>query len=138
MKADNIGIRILVDDFRKMFEFYHNVLGFEVNGEEDGNGVYVNFKTKNNTYISMFKKQNNLLYDGYTDIGKQIKSDYVTICINAEEPYDVDILYAELKEKGIETIGAPRNMLEWGFRCLWFRDPEGNMLEFGGPLKKLL
>lgn len=135
MNVNNVGIRILVDDFKTMFDFYHNLLGFEVNGDEDENGVYVNFKTGNGTYLSMFKKQNNLLYEGYADIGQQIKSDYVTITLSVKDDQNIDDLYKELKQKGIKTIGAPRNMTQWGFRCLWFRDPEGNMLEFGGPIE---
>lgn len=133
MKANNIGIRILVDDFKKCYDFYHDILGFEPNGEPGD--IYVNFKTGNGTYFSMFRKQNNVLYEGYEDIGKQIKSDYVTLTLSVDEEKDIDGLYEELLEMGVETIGAPRNMPQWGFRCLWLRDPEGNMLEFGGPLK---
>ena len=127
----DMGIRILVEDFPKCFDFYHDVLGYETTDCRDG--VYANF-TLDNAYFSIFKKQNCNMYHGYHDTGFQIRSDFATFCIGTDVE-DIDIVYHELKKKGVKFMGEPRNMPDWGYRCVWFRDPEGNMLELGGDIK---
>jgi len=37
--------------------------------------------------------------------------------------------FPELKEKGICFIGEPQTIKEWYMRCVYFRDPEGNLFE---------
>ena len=43
-------------------------------------------------------------------------------------PGDVDRCDAELRDAGIEPVSPPRNQ-PWGHRTLFFRDPDGNVLE---------
>ena len=43
-------------------------------------------------------------------------------------PGDVDRCAAELRQTGIELISAPQDQ-PWGHRTLFFRDPDGNVLE---------
>jgi catechol 2,3-dioxygenase-like lactoylglutathione lyase family enzyme len=43
-------------------------------------------------------------------------------------PPEVDACYTELLEKGVEILDAPRDQ-EYGHRTMFFRDPEGNILE---------
>lgn len=43
-------------------------------------------------------------------------------------PGDVDRCGAELRQMGIELISAPQDQ-PWGHRTLFFRDPDGNVLE---------
>lgn len=42
---------------------------------------------------------------------------------------DLDMDYLRLKEAGVEFLGEPQFIEEWGRRCIYFRDPEGNLLE---------
>lgn len=43
-------------------------------------------------------------------------------------PADVDRCAAELEAKGVAIVGAPTDQ-PWGHRTLFFRDPDGNVLE---------
>ncbi len=43
-------------------------------------------------------------------------------------PSDVDRCAAELEAKGVAIVGPPTNQA-WGHRTLFFRDPDGNVLE---------
>lgn len=43
-------------------------------------------------------------------------------------PADVEACYQELLAKGVEILDPPRDM-DYGHRTLFFRDPEGNILE---------
>ena len=42
---------------------------------------------------------------------------------------DLDGDYLRLKEAGVTFIGEPQFIEEWGMRCTYFRDPEGNLFE---------
>lgn len=52
--------------------------------------------------------------------------------IHFEVP-NVDVVYDELLERGVEFEHQPANM-PWGTRMAAFRDPEGNAIEIVGPL----
>ena len=43
-------------------------------------------------------------------------------------PADVDRCADELRERGVELLSTPRDQ-PWGHRTLFFRDPDGNVLE---------
>lgn len=43
-------------------------------------------------------------------------------------PGDVDRCAAELRERGVELLSTPQDQ-PWGHRTLFFRDPDGNVLE---------
>jgi catechol 2,3-dioxygenase-like lactoylglutathione lyase family enzyme len=124
-----IGARILVKDVAKMFDFYHGVLGYEVLwGEREG--VYISFRVKDEYAFAIFKKENMKLYEGYSDLDGS-KTDAVQLTIWSD---DLDQTYEDLKHK-IEFIGKPRNVDDWGMRCVLFRDPEGNLVEIAGDMK---
>lgn len=44
-------------------------------------------------------------------------------------PQAVDVCHAELEQKGVEILRAPTDLPEWRHRTLFFRDPEGSILE---------
>lgn len=124
-----IGARILVEDVKKCYDFYKDVLGYDVLfGDRDG--VYVSFMVEDEYAFAIFKKENMNLYKGYVDNGNG-KSDSVQLTIWSE---DLDQTYLELKDK-VDFIGAPRTMTEWGMRCVLLRDPEGNLIEIAGDIK---
>lgn len=133
MKPSKVIARLLVEDPRKSFEFYVNILGYEPLWDDGGN-VYLSVKLpgEDDPAIAFFAKNEMSTYQGYTDIGQQVKSDYVVLTLSVE---DLDGAYAELKAKGVEFMGEPRDIPEWTMRCVMLRDPEGNLIELSGPLK---
>lgn len=44
-------------------------------------------------------------------------------------PSELDECQAELIAKGVEMMGPPRDIPAWRHRALFFRDPEGNVIE---------
>lgn len=44
-------------------------------------------------------------------------------------PPEVDACHAELVAKGVPILRGPTDLPAWGHRTLFFRDPEGNILE---------
>ena len=127
--------RILVEDYKKMFDFYKDVLEYEVHwGNRDGS--YASFKTEGaeDPSFAIYTKDYSY-YEGYEDIGTQTKSDFVVLIMSHD---DVDEYCEYLKTKGIKFIGEPRDIYEWYCRVVLFRDPEGNLIEINGPYKDLL
>ncbi len=124
-----IGARILVEDVERAFDFYHDILGYEVLWGKRGD-VYVSFRVKDEYAFAIFKKENMKLYEGYSDTGVS-KSDSVQLTIWSD---DLDQTYLDLKDR-VEFIGAPRSIEPWGMRCVLLRDPEGNLIEIAGDTK---
>jgi glyoxylase I family protein len=44
-------------------------------------------------------------------------------------PPEVDKCHAELVAKGVPIVSPPKDLPEWRHRTLFFRDPEGNIIE---------
>ena len=133
MKPSGMGVRILVKDFSRMFDFYKDIMGYDVFWG-DRNTSYASFAVPGETKptFSIQQKEGYSEYKGYEDIGEQIKSDYIVLCLVQD---DIDNYYDYLKEKGIEFIGKPRDISDWYHRCVFFRDPEGNLIHIAGPMK---
>lgn len=129
----SVKARILVNDYKKMYDFYKDVMEYEVHWG-NRNGTYASFKVpgEESPDFAIYVKEDYRYYEGYKDIGNQNKSDYVVLCIECD---DVDKQYKYLKKKGVEFIGEPRDIPHWYYRVVLFRDPEGNLIDLGGPLK---
>ncbi len=135
MKPESgIAVRILVDDFKLMYDFYKETLEYDVLWG-DRNGTYASFciPGEDKPAFAIYVKKDYSYYKGYDDIGNQNKSDYIVLCMGCE---DVDKYYDYLKNKGVEFIGEPRDIPEWYYRVVLFRDPEGNLIDLGGPMKE--
>jgi len=132
MKPSKVIVRLLVEDVRTCFEFYVNNLGYEPLWD-DGGDVYLSCRLpgEDGPAIAFFAKSHMSKYAGYSDIGQQIRSDFAVITLGVD---DLDGTYAELKAKGVEFIGEPRDIPAWYMRCVMLRDPEGNLIEISGPL----
>ena len=44
-------------------------------------------------------------------------------------PSEIDEIQAELAAAGVDLLGPPRDIPAWGHRAIFFRDPEGNVIE---------
>ena len=127
MKLSEVGIRILVSDFQKCFDFYTQKLGLEVYWG-DRNGPFAAFKSDgaDKPCFSMFLAKNQYLYKGYTPLTGTGRTDQVIYVIPTD---NVDHDYKLLKDKGVSFFGEPQTINEWYMRCVYFRDPEGNLFE---------
>jgi predicted enzyme related to lactoylglutathione lyase len=53
-------------------------------------------------------------------------------CVIELEVYDVDAEYARLAKLGFPVVKPPATH-PWGRRSVWFRDPDGNIVNFHQP-----
>ena len=116
------GTLIVVDDCHKAFQFYHEMFGFELIQDNDGNmeltdGIYL----QEEKYWTAFTGKTPISHNN-----------------NAElyfEEADIEIFVKKLKERYPETeFVNPMMTHSWGQTVVRFHDPDGNLIEVGTPV----
>lgn len=115
---------IITNDVPRLTEFYKEILQIEPTGE----GNYIEFPTENGL-LSLFSIE---AMEQYAPNSAQTASNK-SIILEFEVP-DVDKEYDRLKETEIEWVMYPAN-LPWGIRAIYFRDPDGNLINFYSMIK---
>lgn len=127
MDLSKIGARVLVRDFQECFEFYTKKIGLNVFwGDENGPFAAFNADGFDVPCFSMFLLDNMHMYSAYRPLAGTGRTDQVVYVIPTD---NVDEDYRRLKEKGVCFMGEPQTIKEWYMRCVYFRDPEGNLFE---------
>lgn len=121
------SIRLLVNDFKKCFEFYSEKLGLKVTWG-DINDVYASFDIGLPTGLSIF--QSDLMIQAVNLLEKPITEKIGNKCVIEIQVESVDKTYHELKDRGVKFINSPMNMVEWHIRVVHLLDPENNLIEF--------
>lgn len=128
MNFNETTLRILVrGDYGECYDFYTEKLGL-IPVWGDRNGPYTSFAVSESMppCFAIFSGYAMSLYSGYEQPKTSIQPDTVVAMIPT---YDLDGDYARLKSLGVEFIGEPQTIKEWGMRCVYFRDTEGNLFE---------
>jgi predicted enzyme related to lactoylglutathione lyase len=122
--------RLLVKNFKECFLFYRDVMNFQATyGTEID--IYADFNTGTVT-LALFDRQAMSKAVGTSHLPYDVVAqDKVCIIFGVE---DVDAVYQQLKERGIQLLGPPENHPDWGIRTAHFRDPGGNLIEINQPL----
>jgi len=90
-------------------------------------------KTYRDNMSDFYNKGRNMYeYEGYAMPTGTTPTDTIEFCIPTD---NVDEDYKRLKDAGVEFIGEPQTIEDWGMRCVYFRDPEGNLLELSSDLQ---
>lgn len=128
MKFNEATIRVLVrKNYGECFDFYTEKIGLcAVWG--DRNGPYTSFAISKDAppCFAIFSGDNMSMFQGYEQPGGIVQPDTVVAVIPSE---DLDKDYEQLKNAGVHFWGEPQRIEEWGMRCTYFRDPEGNLFE---------
>jgi len=113
------GICLITSDVPALTEFYKKVLGVEAQGDS----IHAEVCT-HGTALSIFSLK------GMEDMapGSMQGSGHGSVTL-VFEVQDVDAEYEHLKALGVEFVLLPKNH-PWGYRSLWFRDPDGNIVDF--------
>ena len=113
------SICIITQDVRGLRDFYQNVL--EVAAE--GNDVFAVFSTPG-ADLSLFSTQSleEMVPGLMNDSG-------VGNCFLEFEVEDVDKEYERLKALNVKVVKPPTTQ-PWGLRSVWFRDIDGNLVNF--------
>ena len=108
---------ILCEDILLMKAFYHKVLDFEIHR---ANAEWIEMKVGS---VLLTLRKRGRSYDG----GKLPDSAGLQLAFRVA-PAEVEACYKELLLKQVEILDPPRDT-DYGHRTLFFKDPEGNILE---------
>lgn len=128
MKFNETTIRILVrKDYGECYDFYTEKLGL-IPVWGDRNGPYTSFAVSSDAppCFAIFSGQGLQLFPGYVQPAAGGQPDTV---VGVIPTLDLDGDYLRLKKAGVQFLSEPQRMEDWGMRCTYFRDPEGNLFE---------
>ena len=108
---------ILCEEIQRMKAFYHKVMGFEIHRS---NEEWIEMKVGS---VLLTLRNRGRPYDG----GKLPNSAGLQLAFRVA-PTEVEACYKELLLKQVEILDPPRDS-DYGHRTLFFKDPEGNILE---------
>jgi catechol 2,3-dioxygenase-like lactoylglutathione lyase family enzyme len=113
------GISIVTADVPRLRAFYTRVFGVEAEGDD-------NFTALRTTgaALSLFSEEGmeRMAPGSMEGAGRGA----YTLEVEVD---DVDAEHARLKELGAEIVKPPTTQT-WGRRSIWFRDPDGNIVNF--------
>ncbi|MDD3831318.1 MAG: VOC family protein [Clostridia bacterium] len=125
MKLDGFGL--FVDDMPTMVRFYRDVLGFEIEENEDTSNVYL---VKDSTLFLLYRKSS------FEEMTSR-KYEYVKglnghfeIALGVDCYAQVDQEYQRVISMGATSV-LPPTTEPWGQRTCFVADPEGNLIEIG-------
>ncbi|MGE5632569.1 MAG: VOC family protein [Caulobacteraceae bacterium] len=120
------GICLVTNNVDKLRKFYEDILCAESKGDED-----FSLLTVCGAKLSIFSEEGmEFMAPGCM---KGSGSGRYTIEFEVE---DVDMEYERLKTKNIQIVKPPTTQT-WGRRSVWFRDPDGNIINFYCKVRKI-
>ena len=125
MKLDGFGL--FVEDMGNMIRFYRDVLGFEIQEDENTENVYL---IKDGTLFLLygrkdFERMTSRKYEYLKGVNGHFE-----IALYVDTFEEVDIEYQKAIEKGAASV-LPPTTEPWGQRTCYIADPEGNLIEIG-------
>lgn len=125
MKLDGFGL--FVNDMGKMIRFYRDVLGFEIEEDENTPNVYL---IKDGTLFMLygrndFEKMTSRKYEYINGFNGHFE-----IALYVDTFEEVDKEYEKAISKGATPVLEPTDE-PWGQRTCYIADPEGNLIEIG-------
>ncbi len=124
MKVGSAYTRLLVSDLKTSFDFYRDVMGFEVKNEnlEDG---YAEFKV-GDMKLSLFRRQEMAQMIANTAKPPHAEcQDNVALIFTV---HDVEQEYEKLIHQGVKFTASPMNNPYYGIKTAYLRDPDGTLI----------
>ena len=125
-------VRLLVADYATAFAFYSGTLGLPARFSDVAGG-YGEFDT-GTVSLALFDRRKMALALGSADeivTGSSLGRPVLTFFVA-----DVDALWRDLQAKGVVFLTPPTNRPEWTVRTAHFQDPDGNLIEINGDLRR--
>ena len=122
------AIILFVADLQRSKVSYHEVLGLDVEFEDDES---VGFKIKGLAFIVLQVDRARVQLQGEpTATPGSGATAFLTSFTD-----DVDALHANLVERGVQFFQGPANQ-PWGVRTAYFKDPDGHVWEIAQPIER--
>jgi len=117
-------ITILTNEVRRMVDFYHSVLGFQI---LEDMGQYVELMNPGVRFaICARSVMENAT--GHADFHETRSGQSFELAFPLASASEVDLAYADIISNGAKPIQPPTNM-PWNQRTAFFADPDGNIHE---------
>ena len=127
MKISRVVIK--VNDYRKSFEFYKDILGLKLENSWQRKDSWGAIFPAGNAYIEILWFPEG---DGFDDCRFYLERTKVDINF---EVHDIDIVFKRLADLGVEIIREPFDA-PWGMRVFTIRDPDGIAVSFTQPIEQ--
>jgi len=113
------GLCLITRDVLKLSAFYRDLLGVELQGDQ----VHAELFTQG-AGLAIFAE------DGMEQLapGSMQSAGHGSFTIEFQVE-DVDQEYVRLLQMGVSIVNPPTTY-PWGRRAVWFRDPDGNIVNF--------
>jgi len=110
---------LLCDDMQRMKQFYRDVMGFPIHRDW---GYWVELRV-GSVLLALRARAD------FPFAGPRFQRGSVGVQLAFRvTPAEVDACYAELRERGVEILEPPISK-DYGHKTLFFKDPDGNVLE---------
>jgi glyoxylase I family protein len=113
---------LLCEDLARARQFYLDVMQFRIECETPR---WVSFHVGSGLLCLRPRTLEGVFQDGP---GGPTGSASVQLAFRVSPP-EIGECQTELAAKGVELMGPPREIPSWGHRAIFFRDPEGNVIE---------
>jgi uncharacterized glyoxalase superfamily protein PhnB len=124
----NLGATVLfVDDLEVGINFYRDVLGLEMQFQDDVSAMFLLGSVA--LFVMKSQRGSEQLAGEKTDIPRRSGAT-VLLCAPTD---DVDELYKDLVSRGVKFITEPVSQ-PWGMRTANFKDPDGHVWEIFQPV----
>jgi lactoylglutathione lyase len=121
------AIILFVADLRRSRVFYHEVLGLDVEFEDDDS---VGFKIEGLAFIVLQVDRAQVQLQGERTATPGAGATAFLTTFTG----DVDALHANLAERGVSFFQRPTDQ-RWGMRTAYFKDPDGHVWEIAQPIE---
>lgn len=113
---------LLCEDLARARQFYLDVMQFRIERETPR---WVSFHVGSGLLCLRPRTLEGVFQDGP---GGPTGAASVQLAFRVSPP-EIDECQTELAAKGIQLMGPPRDIPAWGHRAIFFRDPDGNVIE---------
>lgn len=120
---------LFADDFDALMEFYSKKVGLPVRLRADG---YAEFAIEGAKFALLSRTRAADLIGDIQGGRPATGSDACAVTVLVE---DIDRVFRELCGRGVSFIGTPQDR-PWGQRSVYFRDPEGHVVEIATNLPR--
>jgi lactoylglutathione lyase len=122
------AIILFVADLRRSRAFYHEVLGLDVEFEDDDS---VGFKIEGLAFIVLQVDRARVQLQGERTATPGAGATAFLTTFSG----DVDALHENLVERGVPFFQRPTDQ-RWGMRTAYFKDPDGHVWELTQPIEQ--
>jgi len=121
MKFSRVVIKVA--DYRKSFEFYHDILKLKLSSSWQRKDSWGALFSSGSVVIEIIWFPSG---EGLEDCAFQMKRKKISIDF---EVNDIEILFRRLSDSGVDIIDKPHDV-PWGFRVFSILDPDGVVVSF--------